>query len=102
MQLIIAIICFLVRIFLIPNPFYYIPQEVILRIGSIHLYFHPIVLNLLAEPIIVGLTYAAISALYGKGGDRITESAIYVASYALLAALIYFVTTGYISWSQSI
>ena len=96
---IIAVISIFVRQFVLPNPFEPLGETFTITIKDVIVPLHPIVLNLIAEPILHTVTFAVVGIYYHKGRNNYAlGSFLYLLFYVVHVGLIYIVSSFEFAW----
>ena len=91
---ILATISILVRQFVLPNPFDPLGEEFVITIKDVVIPLYPLVLNLLAEPILHAITFAIVGIYYHKGHHNpALGSFLYLLFYVIHVGMIYIVSS---------
>ena len=79
---------YLIRNFYLPNPFESLGQDFAVTISGISIPVPPILLNIVAEPIIYFITFRVVSLFYEKGFAPAWGSFLYLIFYCVHIGLI--------------
>lgn len=84
----IAVISVAVRQFLLPNPFEKLPHPIAVKFSGISIAIPPLVLNIIAEPVIHTITFAVVGIYYSKGDFPAFGSLLYLLFYSIHVGLL--------------
>ena len=90
-----ATIFWLVRQFVIPNPFEALGDGITIMIGDAPLLLTPEILNWIADPIIAAITFGVVGLYYIKGSEPALGSILYMVFYAVHIGLLYLMLSVY-------
>ena len=90
-----ATIFWLVRQFVIPNPFEALGDGITIMIGEAPLLLTPEILNWIADPIIAAITFGVVGLYYIKGSEPALGSILYMVFYAVHIGLLYLMLSVY-------
>ena len=90
-----ATIFWLIRQFLIPNPFEVLGEGITMTSKGISILLTPELLNLLADPIIFGITFGIVGFYYVSGSAPALGSFLYMFFYCVHIAGIYLLLSIY-------
>jgi ABC-type multidrug transport system permease subunit len=79
----IAVIFFIIRQFYIPNPFDALGDGYTLYVNQIPFIIPPLLLNMMAEPIIQVITYNIVGFYYRRGSNPFLGSVLYMIFYCI-------------------
>lgn len=96
---IVALFSFIIRQFLIPNPFESLRGKILINFGTLTVPIPPELINLMIEPILFFITYTVVGIYYNKEYDEpILGSILYLFFYAIHVGLICFASYFGFSW----
>jgi hypothetical protein len=89
-------ISMLVRQFLLPNPFEQLPHPIVAEFSGISIAIPPLMLNIIAEPILHAFTFVIVGIYYSRGEFPTFGSSLYLIFYSIgllaLMAMMQFAT----------
>ena len=94
------IVSILVRQFLLPNPFEALGEGLTITISGGSFLLIPDILNLIAEPILYGITYAVVGLYYDRGSNAALGSFLYLMFYCIHTFLLWLMSlAGFAVWA---
>lgn len=85
----------LIRQFYLPNPFEALGEGITVTISNVPILLTPDLLNLLADPIIFGITFGVVGLYYVSGSAPAVGSFLYMFFYCVHIAGIYLLLSLY-------
>lgn len=101
MYVLIAAISIYIRHFILPNPFEKLSQKLFVSIGGTNINLPPVLLNLIAEPILHIITFTIVGLYYSRGENAPVGSFLYLLFYCIHVGLIYLASLfGFAFWAN--
>ena len=85
----VSILGFLLRNFVLPNPFQSLYNEIIINVFQNEMCLKPDVLNYIVEPIYATFTFLIVGLYYVKGSNAVLGSVLYSVFYCIHCGFIY-------------